>query len=124
MPNPPASLHGDSRFSPTDHVVALPQAPPRSLLERFFGYLGQLACRLRGHDMLPQFNSNRLYLKCMSCGQETPGWQLAGAHPVTRFRGDERRHMAERLPLTTYPEVSPHKLLPERDADAPRRAAG
>jgi hypothetical protein len=124
MPNPPSTLHGDSRFSLPDHVVALPQAPPRSLPERFFAYLGQLACRLRGHDMLPQFNSNRLYLKCMSCGHETPGWQLPGTHPVARFHGDARRHMVERLPLTAYPEDSPHTLLPADDAAAPRRAAG
>jgi len=93
-------------------------------MERLLAYLGQLLCRFRGHDMLPQFNSNRLFLKCMSCGHESPGWQLAGTHPVARFRGDARRHMVERLPLAAYTEGSTRTVVPAEEADTPRRAAG
>lgn len=36
--------------------------------------LEQWLCGLRGHDALPQFEKNRVYLKCFSCGFESSGW--------------------------------------------------
>jgi hypothetical protein len=38
----------------------------------------------------------------VSCGHESPGWQMAGAHPVVRFPGDAQRHVVERVPMTVY----------------------
>jgi hypothetical protein len=36
----------------------------------------QALCALRGHEMMLQFESNRLSLRCWGCGAESPGWQL------------------------------------------------
>lgn len=33
-------------------------------------------CGLGGHDLIRKFEPNRVYLRCMSCPHETPGWQL------------------------------------------------
>jgi hypothetical protein len=42
----------------------------------------QMYCGLHGHDSLLQFEQDRMFLKCTSCGHETPGWDLAEAPPV------------------------------------------
>ena len=39
--------------------------------------LRQWFCGLHGHDSLLQFERNRIFLQCASCGFETPGWQIA-----------------------------------------------
>jgi hypothetical protein len=36
----------------------------------------QALCGLRGHDMMLHFEPNRLSLRCLACGAETPGWRL------------------------------------------------
>ena len=41
----------------------------------------QVYCGLHGHDNLLQFGRERMYLKCTSCGHETPGWELREAVP-------------------------------------------
>ena len=46
---------------------------------------GQVLCGLHGHEHLMQFDRERLYLKCISCGHESPGWQLpVSRRPVVR----------------------------------------
>lgn len=55
-------------------------------------WLRRLLCGLRGHDVLPQFEPDRMFLRCVSCGHESPGWVLDGPTPapirpkVVRFR--------------------------------------
>lgn len=34
-----------------------------------------------GHDRLMHFENDRLALRCVSCGSETPGWTLDGPPP-------------------------------------------
>ncbi|HEY3383317.1 MAG TPA: hypothetical protein VGK32_16210 [Vicinamibacterales bacterium] len=34
-------------------------------------------CSLRGHDPVLQYDRTRIYLRCTSCGHETPGWDVA-----------------------------------------------
>src|SRR5262245_37423578 len=63
-----AILHGNASCSLVDHVVTLPQPVKPSLLDCAVAGLGRLLCRMHGHDMLPQFSSNRMFLKCASCG--------------------------------------------------------
>jgi hypothetical protein len=41
----------------------------------------QMYCGLHGHDTLLQFEQDRMFLKCTSCGHESPGWDLADAPP-------------------------------------------
>jgi hypothetical protein len=52
----------------------------------------QLFCGLHGHDSLLQFERDRIFLKCVSCGHESPGWQLSRTPPAIHLRGDARRH--------------------------------
>ena len=33
-------------------------------------------CGLHGHDSMLQFEEDRMFLKCASCGHESPGWEL------------------------------------------------
>ena len=44
-------------------------------------------CALRGHDRFLHFEPNRLSLRCVACGAETPGWRI-DVDP--RFRGRQR----------------------------------
>lgn len=39
----------------------------------------QMWCGLHGHDSLLQFEQDRMFLRCVSCGHETPGWNLQEA---------------------------------------------
>jgi hypothetical protein len=56
------------------------------------GRLRQMVCGLHGHDNLLQFEQERMFLRCVSCGHETPGWALNEAPPTVTVRGDQRRH--------------------------------
>jgi hypothetical protein len=46
-------------------------------------WIRQTVCGMHGHDTLLQFEQERMFLKCVSCGHETPGWELNEAPPVT-----------------------------------------
>ena len=43
-------------------------------------------CALRGHERVLHFESNRLSLRCLACGAETPGWQLDARPDLRRHR--------------------------------------
>ncbi len=58
-------------------------------------------CSLHGHDPLLHFDQNRMYLRCASCGHETPGWELDERRPRLRFQGDAQRHYANPPYVTT-----------------------
>ena len=53
--------------------------------ETFFG--------LHGHDNLLQYGQERLFLKCVSCGHESPGWELTETPPTVKMHGDASRHV-------------------------------
>jgi hypothetical protein len=61
--------------------------------------LRQVVCGLHGHDNLLQFEQERMFLRCVSCGRETPGWSLDEARPTVTARGDARRHAMVRPQL-------------------------
>lgn len=48
--------------------------------------LKQLLCGLRGHEDYLQFEKNRVYLQCVACGYESPGWTVDSRKPVLRFQ--------------------------------------
>jgi len=52
----------------------------------------QMLCGLHGHDTLLRFEHDRMSLRCVSCGHQTPGWELNEAPPTVTVRGDARRH--------------------------------
>jgi hypothetical protein len=43
---------------------------------RIVNRMRQFFCGLHGHDSLLQFEQDRMSLKCVSCGYESPGWAL------------------------------------------------
>jgi len=51
----------------------------------------QFICGLHGHDPLLHFGQQRMSLQCVSCGFETPGWDLNERRPRVRFHGDPQR---------------------------------
>jgi len=59
---------------------------------RAMRWMREMYCGLHGHDNLVQFEKDRMFLQCASCGHETPGWALSEvAHPVVRARTEVRR---------------------------------
>lgn len=71
-------------------TVALPKLRPHSVDINFNGLRDRLQracslaresrCAFRGHDHLLQFTSGRVFLRCATCGHETPGWQIDPPH--------------------------------------------
>jgi hypothetical protein len=50
----------------------------------------QMVCSLHGHDSLLQFERDRMFLRCVSCGHETPGWSLSDTPPARTVARDAR----------------------------------
>ena len=46
----------------------------------------QAFCGLRGHHMLLHFEPDRLSLRCLTCGAQTPGWRLDPSPHLRRGR--------------------------------------
>jgi len=40
---------------------------------------------MRGHEEYLHFEKNRVYLQCVACGHESPGWTMEPRRPVLRF---------------------------------------
>ena len=59
----------------------------------------QMFCGMHGHDNLLQFERDRMFLRCVSCGHESPGWALTEAPPTITEVGDATRHTIVRPPL-------------------------
>ncbi len=77
-----------------------------SLGERVLDSLREAYCGMHGHDSLLQFESGRLCLKCVSCGHETPGWELNATRPTVTVRGDARRHALVRPQLVSARRIA------------------
>lgn len=43
-------------------------------------WMRQTICALHGHDTFLHFERDRMSLKCVSCGHESPGWELDRSH--------------------------------------------
>jgi hypothetical protein len=56
-------------------------------------WMRQRFCGIQGHDNLMHFERERVFLKCVSCGHESPGWELTEAPPTVRMEGDAQRHV-------------------------------
>jgi hypothetical protein len=68
---------------------------PRGLWSRAMDQLQAAVCGLHGHDPLLHFEDGRMFLRCSSCGHETPGWDTGDRRPRPRFAGDAERHHLE-----------------------------
>jgi hypothetical protein len=70
-------------------------------------WIRHTVCGMHGHDNLLQFEQERMFLKCVSCGHETPGWELNEAPPTTTMRTEvERRPVAMPQPLISERRVA------------------
>ena len=56
------------------------------LAGHFMESLRRLICAIRGHEDFMQVDKNRIYLLCISCGHESPGWIVDSRRPVLRFQ--------------------------------------
>jgi hypothetical protein len=45
-------------------------------VENGLGHLGQFLCATRGHELFMHFEPRWLFLRCESCGYESPGWEI------------------------------------------------
>jgi hypothetical protein len=52
--------------------------------------LRQTICGWHGHDNLMQFEKDRMFLECVSCGYQSPGWEVADTPPPVRSREEPR----------------------------------
>jgi hypothetical protein len=50
------------------------------------GSIRQLICAIRGHDDYLHFAKNRVYLECVACGHESPGWTIEPRRPALRLQ--------------------------------------
>ena len=66
----------------------------------------QMLCGLHGHDTLLQFEQERMFLRCVSCGHETPGWEL----------NEAPRTAAERTEAVAKPLMQPQLISVRRVA--------
>jgi len=72
--------------------TALPVEAVRNLLSRATRSIQTALCGLQGHDPLLQVSEGRMFLRCTSCGHETPGWTTSPRAPRLRYGGDSSRH--------------------------------
>lgn len=76
------------------------------VIARLMDRLRQALCGLHGHDTLLQFEQDRMFLRCVSCGHETSGWELTEAPPTVTVRGDARRHAIIRPKLVSARRIA------------------
>jgi hypothetical protein len=77
-------------------VTASPDTlPARGLWARAIDHLQSAVCGLHGHDPLLVFEDGRMFLRCTSCGYESPGWNTGEKRPRQRFSGDAARHQMQ-----------------------------
>jgi len=75
--------------------------------ERVIDRLRQAVCGLHGHDTFVQFEQDRMFLRCVSCGHETPGWALKGIPaPAPITAREDRRHALARPQFITERRIA------------------
>ena len=70
-------------------------AHARGLWARALDGLQAAVCGLHGHEPLLQFVRGRIFLRCSSCGYQSPGWSTGDHRPRPRFSGDAARHQLQ-----------------------------
>jgi hypothetical protein len=83
-----------------EHVAVRPvtagsDTPAPGILSRAMNHLQSAVCGLHGHDPLLVFEEGRMFLRCTSCGHQTPGWDTGDRRPRQRFAGDASRHQLQ-----------------------------
>jgi hypothetical protein len=93
---------------PASHGGLTTSAPAQEegLGVRVFDWLRQAYCAIHGHDTMLHFQHERMSLRCVSCGHETPGWALNQVPPRVKLRGDARRHALPRPHLVSARRIA------------------
>jgi hypothetical protein len=73
---------------------------------RILDWARQAMCGLHGHDTFLHYDKDRMSLRCVSCGYESPGWELNEARPTVTMRGDARRHALARPHLVSTRRIA------------------
>ena len=76
-------------------AATIEPASTRGLWARAVGHVQAAVCGLHGHDPMLQFEQGRMFLRCASCGYESPGWDTGERRPRLRFAGDAARHQLQ-----------------------------
>ena|SRR6266568_640125 len=102
---------GSNNFS-----VLSPEATPMSrqvYVEESEGFSGrvmdrvrQMFCGLQGHDNMLQFEHEHMYLRCTSCGHQTPGWRLNDLQAVRTAQADPSSRTLVRARLDSVRRVA------------------
>lgn len=58
--------------------------------------LGQVFCGIYGHDNMMQFEDDRMFLRCVTCGHESPGWDVPHRRPAIKI-GESSRARTVRI---------------------------
>jgi hypothetical protein len=82
-------------FVAPDAITEEPQT--EGLGERVLDRVREAFCALHGHDNLMQFQQERMFLKCASCGHESPGWELNRTPPTVVARVDRQAQVPSQL---------------------------
>jgi hypothetical protein len=61
---------------------------------RMMDWLRQTMCGLHGHDTYLQFEHDRMFLRCVSCGHESRGWELDAEPPAVQLDEAPRKALA------------------------------
>ena len=72
----------------SDHNSGAVPERPRGIVASALARVQQGLCGLHGHDALLQYERNRMYLRCTSCGYESPGWEVARSAVQGRLRAE------------------------------------
>jgi hypothetical protein len=82
--------------APDHALVARPFLPRQARehapgsFERLLKRIQGVMCGLRGHDSVLQYERTRMFLRCTSCGHETPGWEVTPGLFAMRRRSEAR----------------------------------
>jgi hypothetical protein len=104
MPSTMASNYQEIAATP---LTASPDATEaRGLWARALDHMQTAVCGLHGHDPMLQFERGRMFLRCSSCGYQTPGWDTGDRRPRPRFSGDAARHLIRQRSVVRSESVS------------------
>jgi hypothetical protein len=68
--------------------------------------LQQALCSLHGHDAILQYERTRIFLRCTSCGYESPGWEVAQKTMIRHRPIEGRPALAGPAELTVARKVA------------------
>jgi hypothetical protein len=86
------------QLAATAETEARNDADTSGFVARMVIRMNQTVCGLHGHDSVLHFESNRVMMRCTSCGYDSPGWEISGQGPRLRYTGDTERHSLSSRP--------------------------